>query len=315
VTLASLLARSGHKVTLVCRTAEEVSAVDERRGLARMPEILLPPAVTMATAVTDDVEGIVVAVPAQALRATLAAPNLPRGVPLLCASKGIEHASGRLLPAVIADLGWPEALIGILSGPNLAHEVARGLPAASVVAAPGGLAATWQHAFSTPTFRVYRSTDVTGVALGGALKNVVAIAAGAAAGLDYGTNAVATILTRGLAEMLRLGLAMGADPLTFQGLAGVGDLAATCFSPLSRNHRFGRLIATGLTPGEAIAEIGETVEGAATAPVALRLAAANGVELPLCAGVAAVIEGTIAVADAAAMLLGRPPAAEAHSVP
>jgi len=260
------------------------------------------------------VEGIVVAVPAQRVRSTLADPGWPRDVPVLCAAKGLELASARLLPGVIAELGWTEEFIGALSGPNLAHEIARGLPAASVVASGSREAATaWQRALSSETFRVYTSLDVTGVSLAGALKNVIAIAAGAATGFGYGTNAVSTILTRGLAEITRLGVALGADPLTFQGLAGVGDLAATCFSPLSRNQRMGVLLAGGRTPAEAVREIGETVEGAVTAPVAVRLASSHGVELPICAVVAAVIEGRLTVADAGNALLRRPFAAETQS--
>jgi glycerol-3-phosphate dehydrogenase (NAD(P)+) len=175
-----------------------------------------------------------------------------------------------------------------------------------VVACPDEVqAARWQQALSGGTFRAYRSTDVVGVEVAGALKNVIAIAAGAAAGLDFGTNTMATILTRGLAEMTRLGTALGGDPLTFQGLAGVGDLAASCFSPLSRNRRLGELIAKGHSPKDALADIGEVVEGAATAPAAVELGMANRVELPIAAQVAAALEGRITVMGAMAELLGR----------
>jgi hypothetical protein len=146
---------------------------------------------------------------------------------------------------------------------------------------------------------------VIGTELGGALKNIVAIAAGAAAGLDLGANAIAAIMTRGLAEMTRLGVALGADPSTFQGLAGIGDLAATCYSPLSRNHRLGELLARGMTSAGALAEIAETVEGAATTPVALELARRVGVELPIAEQVAAVLDGTATVGEAMVSLLSR----------
>jgi len=308
VTLAWLLAGNGHHVLLVVRSEREAAEVSRRRGIERMPEVRLLAAVDVipVTRVPLDIDGMLVAVPAQSLRGAVAAPGLSREVPVLSAAKGFEHDTTMRMSEVFVASGWDPAKVAVLSGPNLAHEIARGLPAAAVVACPDEVqAARWQQAISGSAFRAYRSTDVVGVEVAGALKNVIAIAAGAAAGLDLGTNTDATILTRGLAEMTRLGVALGADPLTFQGLAGVGDLAATCFSPLSRNRRLGELIAKGQFPADALADIGEVVEGVATAPAAVELARANGVELPIAAQVAAALQGQTTVMGAMAELLGR----------
>jgi len=241
------------------------------------------------------------------LRRTIQATGVSRDTPVLSAAKGIELASGLLMSEVLVELGWARERVSAISGPNLAHEIVRGLPAAAVIAAeslPG--AERWQAAMSRPTFRTYTSDDLAGVQLAGAYKNVIAIAAGACWGLEFGANAVSTVMTRGLAEMTRLGLAMGAEQATFLGLAGVGDLATTCFSPLSRNRRFGELLAKGRSVADARTEIGETVEGAATAEVALELARRSGVELPIGAEVAGVVRGEKSVLEAMAGLLSRP---------
>ncbi len=241
ITLAGLLERSGNDVAVLTRTSTEAAAVDARRGLERLPELRLGQRVAIHKVPYEgpELEGRVVAAPAQHVRASVRASGLPRDIPVLSAAKGIELDSGARMSEVLEAEGWPSELIAAVSGPNLAHEIARGLPAAAVVgSASPETARAWQHALSGPAFRVYTCPDIVGVELGGALKNVIAIAAGAAWGLQFGANTVATIMTRGLAEMTRLGVACGAEPLTFQGLAGIGDLAATCFSPLSRNRRF-----------------------------------------------------------------------------
>lgn len=316
VTLAGLLERSGHDVVVLTRSGAEAAALDSLRGLERLPELHLGSRVTAVSEPWSGppLDGIVAAVPAQSLRSTLEGSGLPRDVPVLSAAKGIELDTASRMSEVLTAFGWPAEHVAVLSGPNLAHEVARGLPAAAVAAsiAPA-TAGLWQRALSGAAFRVYTSDDVVGVELGGALKNVIAIAAGAAWGLGFGANTVATIMTRGLAEITRLGVACGASPLTFQGLAGVGDLAATCFSPLSRNRRFGEILAGGASPAEARATIGETVEGAATAEVALALAARVGVELPIAAEVAAVVRGEATIARAMRDLLSRPLKGEAAS--
>lgn len=308
LTLAWLLAGNGHRVTVLTRTDEEAHAFDAARSSPRLPGLRLPESVTfLPAAAAEPVDGIVVAVPAQSVRGSVAGAPLARSVPVLSAAKGLETDTGMRMTEVLAALGWPAELTAALSGPNLAAEIARGLPAAAVVACrDASVAAMWQRALATPAYRVYRSDDVVGVELGGALKNVIAIAAGAAAGLEAGANAIAAIMTRGLAEMTRLGTALGADPLTFQGLAGVGDLAATCFSPLSRNRRLGELLARGQTLGEALEAIGEAVEGVPTAPVALAKARTLGVEVPVTEQVAAVLGGQATVPEAMRALLSRP---------
>lgn len=317
VTLAALLERAGSDVILVVRSELEAHAVRAAGGLERLgagrvlgPRVHVHPA-PLTPGHAASLAGALVAVPSHAVRESVLASGLPATVPVVSATKGLDLETSSRMTALLAALGFDPARTGALSGPNLAHEIIRGLPAAAVVAVPDpDLGLAWQHALSHGAFRVYASTDVVGVELAGALKNVIAIAAGAAWGLGFGANAVAAIMTRGLAEMTRLGLALGAELATFNGLAGVGDLAATCFSPLSRNRRFGELLAAGRSPAEAAAEIGETVEGARTAPVALRMAAAAGVELPITAEVAAVIGGARTVPEAMLRLLGRPLARE-----
>jgi len=315
ITLAWLLRNNGHALDLCVRNEREREAVEAARGLARLPEVKLDPDVRISTPV--DVirrpDGVVVAVPAQAVRNTLSSLPLERSVPVLSATKGIEHGTSKLMNEVIRDCGWPGDMVSVLSGPNLAHEIVRWLPAAAVIAsATQGESQRWQRAFSSGTFRVYSSGDVVGVELAGALKNVIAIAAGAAVGLGLGANTIAAILTRGLAEMTRMGTALGADPMTFQGLAGIGDLAATCYSPLSRNRHLGELLASGLAPAAALAEIGEAVEGAATAPVAVALGRQYGVELPIAEQVSAVLDGRTTVMAAMSDLLTRRPTSETN---
>ncbi len=307
LTLAALLERNGHSVTLLVRSPAEAANVREVRGIERLAEVRLgPAALVQPSSVAADVEGLVVAVPSQSLRSAVEGCVVPRHIPVLSAAKGLERSTHMRMTEVLAACGWGTNLTAALSGPNLAHEVARGLPAAAVVASGSGdVAGFWQHAFSGAAFRVYTSVDTVGVELGGSMKNVIAIAAGAARGLRFGDNTVATIMTRGLAEMTRLGVSLGADAMTFQGLAGVGDLAATCFSEQSRNARFGSLLAQGLSAQAALEAIGESVEGAGTAAVAVELAAQRGVELPIATQVAAVVAGERTVAEAMAQLLTR----------
>lgn len=308
VTLAHLLVNGGAEVTLLARTPDEAATVERERGLARLPGFALSPAVRVRStdAAPAHPDGIVIAAPAQSFRATAEIPALSREVPVLSAAKGIEHGSLLRMSEVLAACGWPGERISALSGPNLAREIVAGLPAASTVASVReSQAEMWQRALSTSRFRVYRSSDLAGVELGGALKNVVAIAAGVGAGLGLGANTLAALTTRGLAELTRLAVAEGASAATLLGLAGVGDLMATCYSPLSRNHRFGERLAAGDTPEQALAAAGGVVEGAATAPVALALAARHGLELPIAEQVNAVIAGERSVNDALEALLSR----------
>ena len=308
MTIANLLAQGDHEVTLLTRNATEAATVDRDRGLDRLPGFELPAAVRVVPvdAAPPTPDGIVVAVPSQAFRATVEHPALARDVPVLTAAKGIEHGSLLRMSEVLVDCGWSAERISALSGPNLAREIVAGLPAASTVAsARESGAVMWQRALSTSRFRVYRSSDVVGVELGGALKNVVAIAAGVGGGLGLGANALASLTTRGLAEITRLAVAEGASAATLLGLAGVGDLMATCYSSLSRNHRYGERLAAGDTPAQALAAAGGVVEGAATAPVALALAARHGIDMPIAEQVNAVITGERSVSDALEALLSR----------
>lgn len=312
LTLACLLARNGLDVVALARTSDEASQADTRRGLARLPELRLPPAVSVATPESaGPFDALVVAVPAQSARQFVARIQHANHLPVISGAKGIEHGSGKRVSQVLAELGWSD--ISVLSGPTLAREILRDLPAAAVVASGNDTSAgAWQERFASPMFRTYRSTDVTGVEIAGAYKNVVAIASGATAGRSFGANTVAALMTRGLAEMTRLGIALGAQHTTFSGLAGVGDLAATCFSPLSRNYQLGERLATGEPPADALKHVGEVVEGAATAPVVLELGRQHGVELPIAEQVAAVMAGHATVDQAMHALLARSLKSESH---
>ena len=229
---------------------------------------------------------------------------------LLCATKGLEPVSGRFLFEVAKD-SLPRASIALLSGPTFAAEVAAGLPAAITVAATDAAQARELAArLHSPRFRVYSSTDMVGVAIGGAVKNVLAIAAGIADGLEFGKNARAALITRGLAELSRLGRALGGRPETLMGLSGLGDLVLTCTGEESRNHRFGLLIAAGHGRAQARKLIGQAVEGARTASQAQRLASSLGVEMPIVEAVARVLAGELSPGAAVEALLAREPGLE-----
>jgi glycerol-3-phosphate dehydrogenase (NAD(P)+) len=299
---ASVLARRDHRVTLACRDAEQARAI---AGTGRNPRHLPAAdlegveAAQLAEAPFARAEAIAVAVPSRAFADVVAA--LPGDAPVVSLAKGLDPASGRRLSTLVE--GRP---VAVLSGPNFAEEIAQGLPAAAVVASEDGfLAGQLQHAVNSLAFRVYVNADVTGVELCAAAKNVIALAAGAVDGLGLGDNAKAGLITRGLAEMSRLGEACGARPETFAGLAGMGDLIVTCWSRHGRNRRAGELIARGATAAEAADEIG-TVEGLTTAPVLRNLSHRVGVELPITEGVCRVLEG-LDIQDLLAELMGRRP--------
>jgi glycerol-3-phosphate dehydrogenase (NAD(P)+) len=223
----------------------------------------------------------------------------------LILTKGLDPESGRRLSQVV-----PDAPVAVLSGPNHAEEIGRGLPAAAVLASEDAhLAVELQHELISPRFRVYVNPDLVGVELCAAAKNVIALAAGAVDGLGLGDNAKAALITRGLAEMARLGEAGGARSETFAGLAGMGDLIVTCWSRHSRNRRAGELIARGATPAEAVAEIGMVVEGLTTAPILRRVARGLEIELPITEGVCAVLGGA-SLQDLVSGLMGRKPTDE-----
>lgn len=312
-TLAILLSDAQRPVSLWAHTTEAAERLAHARANERyLPGVGFPPNLRI---VTDDAylaephRLFVVAVPSSHVRSTLRAlgPRLFADAPVLSVVKGIEEGS-HLRMSEVAAQELPGRRVAALSGPNLAREVAAGKPAASVVAsADAELAAEIASVLSSDRFRVYTNPDVVGVELCGALKNVVALAAGMVDGLGFGDSAKAGIITRGLAEMTRLGVAAGAHPLTFAGLAGVGDLVATCMSPLSRNRRAGELIASGVPWPEAEERLSGVAEGVATVSGALELAAVHGVELPIAEQVHAVIFEGRAPMEAVATLMARSP--------
>jgi glycerol-3-phosphate dehydrogenase (NAD(P)+) len=230
---------------------------------------------------------------------------LPGDAPVLSLVKGLDPETGERLSTRVGARS-----VAVLSGPNIAEEIADGLPTAAVIASEDGfLAGQLQHALSSGLFRAYVNPDLVGVELCGAAKNVIALAAGGVDGLRLGDNAKASLLARGLAEMTRLGEAAGARPETFAGLAGIGDLVVSCCSSKTRNRQAGQLIAQGLTPEQAVAEIGQTVEGLTTAPILRDLSHRLGVELPITEGVCSVLSGQ-SITDLAAGLMGREPTEE-----
>ncbi len=251
----------------------------------------------------DATELVVLAVPSRAFAEVLA--RVGGAAPILSLVKGLDPATGERLSTLVHGRG-----VAVLSGPTMAEEVASGLPAAVVVASEDdGLAAQLQTALNSAVFRVYVNHDLVGVELCAAAKNVIALAAGAVDGLGLGDNAKSAIVTRGLVEMARLGEACGAEPETFSGLAGMGDLVATCWHPSGRNRRAGELISRGASPDEAKAQIGQVVEGLTTAPTLRDLSHRLGIELPITEGVCAVLAGQ-PIHELAGSLMGRQPRAE-----
>ncbi len=258
---------------------------------------------TLGDAPFEEADLVVLAVPSHAFRAVLA--EVRGDAPVLSLAKGLDPETGERLSTLVADRP-----VAVLSGPNMAEEVLAGLPGATVIASDDdGLALRLQEALNSSLFRVYVNSDLIGVELCGAAKNVIALAAGGVDGLGLGDNAKTAIITRGLAEMARLGEAAGAEPETFFGLAGMGDLMVTCFHPSGRNRRAGELIARGLSPDEARAQIGQVVEGLTTAPVLRDLSHRMDVELPITEGVCAVLGG-MQLHELANSLMGRRPTEE-----
>jgi glycerol-3-phosphate dehydrogenase (NAD(P)+) len=310
-TLAVRLADAQRPVSLWAHTPEAAEALaHERENRRYLPGVVFPPNLRVAT--DDDFLAephrfFVLAVPSAHVRASLErlAERLFAAAPILSVVKGIEEGTHLRMTEVIGQV-LPDRRVAVLSGPNLAREIAGGKPAGSVVASvDADLAAELASVLSNDRFRVYTNPDVVGVELCGALKNVVALAAGMVDGLGFGDSAKAGIITRGLAEMTRLGVAAGAHPLTFSGLAGVGDLIATCMSPLSRNRRAGELIATGIPWSEAAGQLNGVAEGAFTVTGALELASLHGVELPIAEQVRAVVHDGRPPMAAVAELMAR----------
>ncbi len=289
-TLGILLARKGTGVKLWTRTPEEAQELNRaRQNRASLPGVPFPARLQATGSMEEAVAGaalVILAVPAQTMRGNmrLVAGHLGEGSLVLSAAKGLEADTGKRMSQVIAEEAGPglDSRFCVLSGPNLAKEIIRRLPAATVVAAQDeAVAQRVKKLLTTPSFCVYTNTDVVGVELGGALKNIVALGAGIADGLGYGDNAKAALMTRGLDEITSLGVAMGAKPHTFSGLAGWGDLIVTCASALSRNHYVGMELAGGRPLAEITDTMREVAEGVATTRAARDVARRLGVEMPI----------------------------------
>nr|WTB33917.1 NAD(P)-dependent glycerol-3-phosphate dehydrogenase [Streptomyces sp. NBC_00830] len=315
-----VLADAGCEVTLWGRRAELVEAINTTRtNPDYLPGIELPDAIRATAEAAEALRGAdfaVLAVPSQTLRANLAdwAPHLEPDTVLVSLMKGVELGTAKRMSEVIEDVTKVGAdRIAVITGPNLAKEIAERRPAAAVVACQDeSVARRLQAACHTPYFRPYTNIDVVGCELGGAVKNVIGLAVGIADGMGLGDNAKGSLITRGLAETTRLGLAMGADPLTFSGLAGLGDLVATCSSPLSRNHTFGTNLGRGMTLEETIAVTKQTAEGVKSCESVLDLARRHGVDMPLTETVVSIVHEGKPPMVALGELMSRSAKAERH---
>jgi glycerol-3-phosphate dehydrogenase (NAD(P)+) len=299
-----ILLDHGHDVVLACRSPEQAEAIARTGWNPRyLQGVDLSAAEPVALAdAPDDVDVAVAAVPSRAFAEVVEA--LP-AAPVLILAKGLDPETGERLSTRVRGRA-----VAVLAGPNFAQEIADRLPTAAVIASEDGyFAGQLQHALNSSLFRAYVNPDLVGVELCAAAKNVIALASGGVDGLRLGDNAKASLIARGLAEMTRLGEAAGARAETFAGLAGIGDLVATCWSRQGRNRHAGELIAQGLTPDQAVAEIGQTVEGLTTAPILRDLSHRLSVELPITEGVCAVLSGQ-SITDLAARLMGREPTEE-----
>jgi glycerol-3-phosphate dehydrogenase (NAD(P)+) len=307
--LAGVVARTGREVTLYARDAASAARIATSRENSRLPGVPLAAniAVTNDLAQASRAQIILVATPAQHLREAVAAlaPHLAKAVPVIATAKGIERGTHKFMTEVIAEAA-PEAQPAILSGPSFAEDVARGLPTAVTLAARDeALAQALVQALGSSTFRPYHTTDVRGVEIGGAAKNVLAIAAGIAMGRKLGASAQAALTTRGFSELIRLGRACGARTETMAGLSGLGDLILTCSSPQSRNLALGIALGRGQAPAR-----DKLAEGEFTAPVLIELAASQNVDMPVSNAVAAILRGAVTIDEAIESLLTRPFKAE-----
>ena len=321
-TFAQVLCDAETDVTLWCRGHEVADGINSaRRNQDYLPEITLPEslrATTEAARAMDGADVVVFAVPSQTLRQNLTrwVPVIPPGAILVSLIKGIELDTGKRMSEVIAEVtGRPAGQIAVITGPNLAHEIAQRQYAATVVACTDlQTAENLQKICHTSYFRPYTNPDVIGCELGGAVKNVIALAVGIAVGMGLGDNTRAMLITRGLAEIARLGAALGADQHTFAGLAGMGDLVATCSSPLSRNRTFGEKLGRGVPITQIIANTKQVAEGVKSSKSVLELAAVHGVEMPITEVVAAVVYDGLDVGQAALMLASRSAKPERYGV-
>jgi len=317
-TFAAVLADAGTEVTLWGRDDAVVDGINERHVNDEfLPGVVLPGAVRATTDAAVALEGadiVAVALPAQLVRGIVSpfAEFVPAGAIVVSLMKGIELGTHRRMSEVLAEV-WnlPPERLAVVSGPNLAKEIAARQPTATVVAAYDPAAAELiAAATASAYFRPYTNPDVLGVELCGAYKNVIAVSVGITDGLGYGHNTTATVITRGLTEIQRLGLALGAHPDTFSGLAGMGDLIATCASPLSRNHTLGSMIGRGATLDDAVARTGGTAEGVKTSLSIQELAREAGVEVPICDGVVSMLHRGEPLSVVLSALLSRPRKAE-----
>lgn len=320
--IASVLAAKA-EVTVWAREPEVASAINERHENTEfMPGVALSTSLTATSdieAALTGAEAVLMAVPAQHFRSVLtsARPSIGDGTPFLTLTKGIEEGSLLRMSQVATEVleGHQPDLIGILSGPNIAREVLAGQPAATVIALEDeGVASALQQTLMTPSLRVYTNTDVVGCEIGGAVKNVVALAAGMAIGLGFGENTLAALVTRGLAELTRLGIALGGRPLTFLGLTGIGDLVVTCHSKDSRNRHVGERLGQGRALDEIVAQMRSVAEGVRSCGPVLTLGQRAGVELPICQQVGDVLEGRVLAARAVELLLHRDATTELHGI-
>ncbi len=311
------------EAVLWARDAELAARIDQGRENDRyLPGIGLPSALRATASLEDacrDADVVIVGVPSHGFRDVLGAAASVIGpeVPIVSLSKGVEQGTHLRMTQVVADVlpRHPRERIGVLTGPNLAREVAEGQPAASVIALEDqAVAAELQQLFMTRTFRVYTNPDVVGCEIAGALKNVIAIAAGIAAGLGYGDNTKAGLITRGLAELARLGVALGGEPLTFSGLAGMGDLVATCTSEKSRNRRVGVELGRGRKLDDIVAETNMVAEGVKSTGAVLEIARVHGVDMPIAAMVGSVLYEGATPADLVPSLMLREAKAELDGI-
>ncbi|WP_327089888.1 NAD(P)-dependent glycerol-3-phosphate dehydrogenase [Nonomuraea sp. NBC_01738] len=322
-TFAMILARAGTETTLWGRRPEIVEAVEQRHeNPDYLPGIALPESLRATTDPQEALDGadfVVLAVPSQTLRANLTTwkPYLPPESVLVSLMKGVELGTTKRMSEVIREVAEvPEHRVAVVSGPNLVPEIARGEPAATVVACPDTdtMERLQAACHLPPWFRPYTNPDVVGVELGGAVKNVIALAVGVAVGMGMGDNVTAMMMTRGLAEISRLGAALGADPHTLAGLAGMGDLVATCSSPLSRNRTFGENLGRGMTLQEVIATTKQTAEGVKSCEAVLELARKHDVEMPITEVVVAVVHDGMSPTEAGMLLMSRTPKPERYGV-
>ena len=309
--LAAVLARNGAATTLWGRDADAMARMaDTRRNTRYLPDLELPAALTLSADLAGTVRGanvVLIVTPSHAFAGLLAAiaPHFPVGAGLAWATKGFDPPSGRFLHEIAAER-LPAAPAAIVTGPSFAREVAQGLPTAVTVhSADADFAQRIADLLHSPRFRAYTGNDMIGAELGGAMKNVLAVATGVADGMNLGLNARAGLITRGLNEMLRLGAALGARAETLMGLAGLGDLVLTCTGDLSRNRRLGLALGRGVGLKQAVAEIGQVVESVETADTILRLARAYALDLPIASGVQRVLREEITPAEGLRELLAR----------